>query len=221
MSARSSRRTGRSQGVGATSELFKRSTHPLDRLVQWRDSERERTKHHDNWSGCPYNRALSLSKGTTMGEEAYNRRPRQNPTWRGSINVIASGRERVYSTWFLSLLETGASTPDAVFVLTDVRDTCVQSALTYGNRTVPYTRHHSPSSDGLCGIRKKSEKSLNEPAFNPTSAGTIRRGASETQLGCAGDKCPLPFDLPHRFNRRRRVKAIRIHLGRHRVHMHE
>ena len=48
------------------------------------------------------------------------------------MNVIASETVQVYHNWFLSLLETGASTQDAVFVLTNVRDTCVQGALSYG-----------------------------------------------------------------------------------------
>jgi len=53
-------------------------------------------------------------------------------------------------------LGAGAGTTDAVFVLTDVRDTCVQSALSYGTSQDCTARHHSPSSDGLCGIREHS-----------------------------------------------------------------
>ena len=54
------------------------------------------------------------------------------------MKVIETEMAWVYSNRFLLLLETGTGTTDAVFVLTDVRDTCVQGALTYGNRTMLY-----------------------------------------------------------------------------------
>jgi hypothetical protein len=55
------------------------------------------------------------------------------------MNVIASGRERVYPIWFLSLLETGASTADDIGTMSLWDETQMSKVpLSYGNRTELY-----------------------------------------------------------------------------------